>query len=147
MHLIIQLIIPSHWKKWNLMAWLTKILHESYLSDRKQYIQIGEYSKTDLKYITCSVPHGSIVGPLLFLVYVNNLPNASHLLDPIMFADDANLFFNHKDIKHLFTVVNNELDWFTANKLSSNVEIQNAHSSISQVRMTTSLLPKPIINK
>ena len=122
-------------------------MHESYLSDRKQYIQIGEYSKTDLKYITCSVPHASIVGPLLFLVYVDNLPNASHLLDPIMFADDANLFFNHKDIKHLFTVVNNELDWFTANKLSSNVEIQNAHSSISQVRMTTSLLPKPIINK
>ena len=43
-----------------------------------------------------------------------------------MFADDTNLFFNHKDIKHLFTVVNNELvsikDWFTANKLSLNVE-------------------------
>ena len=43
-----------------------------------------------------------------------------------MFADDTNLFFNHKNIKHLFTVVNNELvnikDWFTANKLSLNVE-------------------------
>ena len=43
-----------------------------------------------------------------------------------MFADDTNLFFNHKGIKHLFTVVNNELvnikDWFTANKLSLNVE-------------------------
>ena len=43
-----------------------------------------------------------------------------------MFADDTNLVFNHKDIKHLFTVVNNELvnikDWFTANKLSLNVE-------------------------
>ena len=43
-----------------------------------------------------------------------------------MFADDTNLFFNLKDIKHLFTVVNNELvnikDWFTANKLSLNVE-------------------------
>ena len=65
---------------------------ESYLSNRKQYIQIGKYSKTDLKYITCGVPHGSIVGPLLFLVYVKNLPNASHLLDPDMFADDVNLF-------------------------------------------------------
>ena len=43
-----------------------------------------------------------------------------------MFADDTNLFFNHKEIKHLFTVVNNELvkvkDWFTANKLSLTVE-------------------------
>ena len=106
-----------------------KNLHrfESYLCNRKQYIQIGENSKTDLKYVTCGVPQGSILGPLLFLVYVNDLPNASRLLDPIMFANDTNLFFNHKNIKHLFTVVNNKLvnikDWFTANKLSSNVEI------------------------
>ena len=99
---------------------------ESYLSNRKQYIEIGENSKTDLKYFTCGVPQGSILGPLLFLVYVKDLPNASYLLDSIMFADDINLFFNNKDIKHLSTVVNNELvnikDWFTANKLSLNVE-------------------------
>ena len=103
------------------LAWF-----ESYLSNRKQHIEIGENSKTDLKCVTCGVPQGSILGPLLFLVYVNDLPNASRLLDSIMFADDTNLFFNHKDIKHLFTVVNNELvnikDWFTANKLSLNVE-------------------------
>ena len=103
------------------LAWF-----ESYLSNRKQYIEIGENSKTDLKYVPCGVPQGSILEPLLFLVYVNDLPNSSRLLDRIMFADDTNLFFNHKDIKHLFTVVNNELvnikDWFTANKLSLNVE-------------------------
>ena len=45
-------------------------------------------------FIDLSVDH-SILEPLLFLVYVNDLPNASHLLDPIMFADDTNLFFNH----------------------------------------------------
>ena len=59
--------------------------------------------KTDLKYITCGVSQGSILEQLLFLVYVNGLPNASCLLDPVMFADDTNLFFNHKDIKHLFS--------------------------------------------
>ena len=82
---------------------------ESYLCNRKQYIEISENSKTDLKYVTCGDPQGSILGPLLFLVYLNNLSNVSRLLDPIMFADDANLFFNHKDIKHLFAAVNNEL--------------------------------------
>ena len=99
---------------------------ESYLSNRKQYIEIDENSKTDPKYITFWVPQGSTLGPLLFLAYVNNLPNASRSLDPIMFAIDINLFFKHHDIKHHFTVVNNELvnikDWLTANKLSSNVE-------------------------
>ena len=120
------------------LAWF-----ESCLSNRKQYIEIGENSKTDLKYVTCGVPQGSIFGPHLFLIYVSNLPNASRLLDPIMFADDTNLFFNHKDIKHLFTVVKNKLvnikDWFTANKLSLNVDKQNTHSSISHVRKTISL--------
>ena len=87
---------------------------------------IQSNDQADLKYVTCGVPKGSILGPFLFLVYVNDLPNASRLLDPIMFADDTNLFFNHKDIKHPFTVVNNELvnikDWFTANTLYLNVE-------------------------
>ena len=117
------------------LAWF-----ESYLSNKKQYIQIGENNKTDLKYFTCGVPQGSIFGPLLFLVYVNDLSKASHLLDPIMFADNTNLSFNHKDIKHLFTVVNNELvnikDWFTANKLSLNVE---KTKYTSQLRKTISL--------
>ena len=95
------------------LAWF-----HSYLSNRKQYLEISENSRTDPKHVTCGVPQESIFGLLLFLVYVKDLPDASRLLDPIMLADDTNLFFNQKD-KHLLTVVNNELvnikDWFTAN--------------------------------
>ena len=50
-----------------------------------------------MKHITCIVPQDSILGPLLFLIYVNDLPN---VLDPIMFADDTNLFFSNSNIKH-----------------------------------------------
>ena len=71
------------------LAWF-----QSYLSNRNQYIEIGENSKTDPKYVTCGGTQGSILGPLLFLVYVNDPPNTSCLLDAIMFSDDTNLFLN-----------------------------------------------------
>ena len=63
---------------------------------------------------------------LSFRSYVNDLCSASNILDPIMFADDTNLFYSHQNISSLFMTVNNELDkigeWFKANKLSLNVK-------------------------
>ena len=97
----------------------------SYLSQRKQYITFNQ-DKTDMLEIKCGVPQGSVLGPLLFLLYVNNLKNASTMLDPIMFADDTNLFYSHANIKTLFKTVNEELshlsEWFASNKLSLNTE-------------------------
>ena len=99
---------------------------ESYLSNRKQYISYNGNKCTTFESITYGVPQGSILGPLLFLIYVNDLPNATNILDPIMFADDTNLFYSHHDIKTLFSTVNAELqklaDWFTANRLSLNIK-------------------------
>ena len=60
--------------------------------------------------ITCGVLQGSILGTLLFLIYVNDLNNAPDILDPIMFADNRNLFYFHKSIHQLFTKVNEELE-------------------------------------
>ena len=83
---------------------------KSYLSNRRQFVQINEKEKTSLETISCGVPQGSILGPLLFLLYVNDLKNASNVLDQIMFADETNLFFTHKDIRYLIQIVNQELE-------------------------------------
>ena len=97
----------------------------SYLNGRKKYIKITESADTLKKDIKCGVPQGSILVSLLFLLYVNDLPNSSNVLVPIMFANDINFFFEHSNINTLFKIVNDELikisEWFSANKLSLNV--------------------------
>ena len=92
----------------------------------------------------CTVLHGSILGPLLFLLYVNGLKNASSVLDPFIFTDDTNLFYTHSNIQKLFSAMNEELasinQWFTSNKLSLNAKKQNIPFSINPVKEKTSLL-------
>ena len=94
---------------------------KSYLSCRKQFVQYNGYNSSSLD-ITCGVPQGSILGPLLFLVYINDLCNVSKVLELILFADDTNIFYSHTDASYLMEVVNLELKkitcWFYTNKLS-----------------------------
>ena len=102
-------------------AWI-----KSYLSNRLQYIQIDENSRTEFCVLKSGVPQGSILRPLLFLLYVNDLKNASSVLDRVMFADDTSLFYTYSNIRKLFSTMKEELasinQWFTSNKLSLNVE-------------------------
>ena len=64
---------------------------KSYLNNRRQFI-IHDNSNTSFANISYGVPQGSILGPLIFLLYMNDLPNASLVLDPVIYADDTNLF-------------------------------------------------------
>ena len=99
---------------------------KSYLSNRFQDIQIDENSRTEYCVVKCGVLQISILGQLLFLLYLNDLKNASSVLDLIMFADDSNLSYNHSNIQKLFSTMNEELasinQWFTSNKLSLNAK-------------------------
>ena len=122
-------------------------LLKNYLLDRKQYIYYNDTSM-DLLQVPCGVPQGSILGPLLFLIYVNDLYKASSTLMEVMFADDTNLFISNKNIETLFTDMNTELAkitiWFKANKLSLNVKKTKwiLFHSTSKRRSVPSVLPQ-----
>ena len=97
-----------------------------YITDcfcRKQFVQYNGYNSSSLD-ITCGVPQGSILGPLLFLVYIKNPCNVSKVLELMLFADDTNIFYSHTDASYLMEVVNLELKkitcWFNSNKLRQN---------------------------
>ena len=74
----------------------------------------------------CRFPQGSILGPVLLLIYVNSLPSASVLLDQVVLADDVNLFFSQKVLKISFNTISNELGLIrklvNTNKLSLNTD-------------------------
>ena len=100
----------------------------SYLSNRRQFVSIGN-SVSEYKPITCGVPQGSVLGPLLFLLYINDFNKCAPNIDFHLYADDSNLFCSHKSLQVLETILNDQLnsinEWLCANKLSLNVDKSN----------------------
>ena len=100
----------------------------SYLKSRNQTVIFNE-EESEMKETLCGVPQGSILGPLLFLIYINDLPLLSKLFMPILFADDTNLFCNGPNLNDLIEEINEELKlvytWVKVNKLSLNIEKTN----------------------
>ena len=99
-------------------------LLKSYLTNRTQICFVnGTFSSQKL--ITCGVPQGSILGPLLFLIYINDLPNSLQYSSARMFADDTTLTASGKSISELQVTINHDLanvkQWLSANKLSLNL--------------------------
>ena len=104
----------------NLMQWF-----QSYLSARSQYV-IYNGIKSSFRNITHGVPQGSILGPLLFILNVNDFSRSSDLLFSILFADDTSVFIEGHSYAEVIEILNNELlkvsDWLMANKLTINFE-------------------------
>jgi len=114
-------------------------LMASYLTNRSQYVEMNGVQSSCSK-IMCGVPQGSILGPMLFLLYINDLPCCTKLLQFFLFADDTTILFSCHSLEDLIRTVNNELvyltDWFSINKLSLNVSKTNymlfsGHNSVS----------------
>ena len=97
----------------------------SYLNNRKQYVSfLSEHSS--YADVVCGVQQGSILGPLLFILYINDICNISNYFTFTLFADDTTIVSAHHDIDILFSQANIELtkfyNWFCINKLSLDID-------------------------
>ena len=81
---------------------------QSYLENRKQFVFIGNV-RFDISYTLCGVPQGSVLGPLLFLLYLNDIRKSSDLLDFHLFAEDSSLFYSAKSLSELESTITCQL--------------------------------------
>ena len=96
---------------------------KSYLKNRKQFCKLN-HNQSSVKNIHCGVPQASNFGPLLFLIYINDLPNCLEESVPNLFADDTNISVNGTSINQISDKLNSEINkvgnWLVANKLTLN---------------------------
>ncbi len=98
---------------------------ESYLSGRNQFVTINN-TDSSAKDITYGVPQGSILGPLLFVIYINDLPGISNVAKFILYADDANIIVTgsnmHEVVEKINTLIHNLVNWVNSNGLVLNLK-------------------------
>ena len=94
------------------------------LTDRQQYSKVNGHT-SKLANVNCGIPQGSCLGPLLFLIYINDLPCTLQSTEVTMYADDTSILFSSKSIAEINEAVNSDLKrlqtWLVSNKLSLNV--------------------------
>ena len=118
-HSILQKNLEKYGIRGNMHKWF-----KSYLSFRVQFVEYNN-CHSDNKQITHRVPQGSILGPLLFILYINEFSKASDLLFSILFADDTSVFIEGTAYSSIIKDINTELEkvdkWLKSNKLSVNI--------------------------
>ena len=102
---------------------ITNSWFRSYLTNREQFVFV-EGCESSKRFVNHGVPQGSVLGPLLFLIYINDLPNILKHSKANLFADDTGLLSHDSSLKQLETKVNSDLvnlsNWLKANKISLN---------------------------
>lgn len=97
----------------------------SYLTNRQQFVQIA-LNKSSVKQVTNGVPQGSVLGPILFSLFINDYPSSLYEAQAVLYADDTALIITHPSLTEIQSLGNNELqntlNWFNANKLLLNIK-------------------------
>ena len=117
-------------------------LFESYLKDREQCVRLGSVL-SDWRTVNIGVPQGSVLAPLLFILYINDLPLVPENLSTILFADDTTIFGSASTLEPLLNLFNNELvkiyNWTCENRLSLN--ISKTHAILFSNRIRSENIP------
>ena len=110
--------LQMYGKRGVVLQWLS-----SYLENRQQYVQFAG-NISECRKIECGVPQGSVLGPKLSILYINDICEVSNILQFVLFADDTNVFSSGDDLQLLTDSIEQEMvnlkKWFDENKLSLN---------------------------